>query len=203
MSKGLPKLRALTPKPPRDPLIGTPTQISPRDLYYDPYVRYKKFNYNVFLRNLQNRRRAPESSSMTLRSNSSDSCTDVYNSRCEGANGMDYLLDQNSKPDNSPKSLRQNSSKFAATKKSMNSSISIQPSDISFDGSLRGANTRKNLDDSSTRGGINPDLSNDEIELSVKIIFGRQTRKRQVPWAGRLDQFDSELATVSKLFPKI
>jgi hypothetical protein len=63
MSKGLPKLRALTPKPPRDLSIGTPTQLSPRDLYYDPYVQYKKFNYNVFLRNLQNRRRANDSSS--------------------------------------------------------------------------------------------------------------------------------------------
>jgi hypothetical protein len=115
---------------------------------------------------------------------------------------MDYLLDQSSKQDRSPKSLRPNSNKFAATKKSMNSSISIQPSDISFDGSSRGVNTRKNLDDSSTRGGVNADLSNDEIELSVKIIFGRQTRKRQVPWARRFDQFDSELATVSKPFPQ-
>jgi hypothetical protein len=125
MSKGLPKLRALTPKPPRDLSIGTPTQLSPRDLYYDPYVQYKKFNYNVFLRNLQNRKRANDSSSMTLRSNSSDSCTDLYNPRHEGANGMDYLLDQSSKQDRSPKSLRPNSNKFAATKKSMNSSISI------------------------------------------------------------------------------
>lgn len=116
---------------------------------------------------------------------------------------MDYLLDQNSKnQDHGSKSPNGNSNKFCASKKNPNSSISIHPSDISFDGGNGGAGTRKGLDDSCRGGGggIGLGVGNSEIELSVKVIFGRQTRKRQVPWAGRLGQFDAELATVGKLF---